>query len=479
MLSIHEENNEKLKKFSTGLASQYLITINLLFLYLDFVYFEDLFMEFLRLRIISIGVTLGLKFYLQSKPSQQKLNIQLIASLPFLIFTAVTHYTIYRINDPMTPYWTTLALTMIAMTIGFSFSWKSYLTNSFFLILPFVIFAKNNYVKYDEASYLLYPLFLLTMFFISSTGKHFFGQLSLQEFKNRKNLNDEIQKRNQVIAEKTQEAIKLNSLNKQLSPQVLNAINEEKISFEGKTHRSEICAIFVDIKDSTTKFATLDRDSLQKIISMYMEDVMGIMLRYDITIDKFLGDGVMGFSNDPVIQSDYIERAMNAAVDIVTTIKQKGEEYKRHWGDDFEVRVGLSTGYASIGFYGSDLHVKSYTAIGRVINLASRTNGMAKANGIAVSQDVLHKLKEKNPSFLRNYKIANMDIRKIKGFEHENIKIYEVEQISMSQTVSQHRCPFGHGNLVIAILANKETTQVCRYCDYKMNNENFTILKVS
>lgn len=120
-------------------------------------------------------------------------------------------------------------------------------------------------------------------------------------------------------------------LSKQFSPQIIQGIKSGQYSLSSKVHRSKIYALFVDIKDSTIKFSTLNRDDLQKIISMYMEDVMGVFLKYDITIDKFLGDDVMGFTNDPVSQSDYLERAILAAIEIKNKISLKQEIYSRFW----------------------------------------------------------------------------------------------------------------------------------------------------
>lgn len=465
--SREQENAKNLKSFVMTLGSYYTVSLYLLFSLVDYIFYPHLFWEFLTVRVIVVGSILAVRHWLNRLPADvSSASLQSLCSVPFVICAASIYYMMYRIQEPLTTYWGGLAIIVAGLSIGFAFSWPYYLANVGLVVAPFALWAIRDYIAQQQLHHFLNPTFLFSISVVCVTGRWFYFKLSLSDYENRLKLAQEIENRNRIIAEKTAESVRLNSLSKQFSPQIIQSIRSGQISLSSKIHRSEICAIFVDIKDSTVKFSTLDRDDLQKIIAMYMEDVMSVFLKYDITIDKFLGDGVMGFSNDPVPQSDYLERVISAAIDLKNIIELKQETYSRFWGSDFEIRIGISSGYASIGFYGSDAHVKSYTAIGRVINLASRINGIAPANQVAISSEVLGKIKEINGSFLRDYNLVDLGYQSMKGFEHEKIKVLTIDKFKPAQAVHEESCPYGHGALGFSQMENGHFVMKCKYCDF-------------
>lgn len=472
-LSIEQENSRNLKAFVMTLGTYYTISLYMLFSLVDFIFYRDFFFEFLVVRILVVSSIFVTNKMLIASGDNNSRAIELICSIPFMISAIAIYYMILRINEPFTAYWAGLAIVTAALSIGFSFSWPYYIANISFIIAPLTGVAVFHYLKQPNIDYFLNPIFLMSISIVCVTGRWFYTKLSNAEYLSRLQLAEEVESRNRIIEEKTEESVRLNALSKQFSPQIIQGIKSGQFSLSSKVHRSEICALFVDIKDSTIKFSTLDRDDLQKIISMYMEDVMGVFLKYDITIDKFLGDGVMGFTNDPVKQSDYLERAILAAIEIKNKIMLKQEIYSRFWGSAFEIRLGLSSGYASVGFYGSDLHVKSYTAIGRVINLASRINGIAPANGIAISSEIISKIKDTNAQFLRDYEIENKGYPELKGFEHEKIGVLTIDKVIAYEALKgDENCPHGHGPLMISQLENGIYVMKCRYCDFVAEDEN-------
>lgn len=477
--AIEVENSKNLKSFVMTLGSYYTISLYFFFSIVDYVFYDDYFLEFFGVRALVVLSILGIVRILKKSEGKPALYIQIVCSIPFGVCAISIDYMLLRIGDPFTAYWAGLAIVTAGLSVGFTFSWRFYLMNIAFIALGPLCISLYHFSHKPDQNYFLNLIFLLSITTVCITGRWFYLKLSISEYNNRKQLAEEVESRNKIIEVKTQETVRLNSLSKQFSPQIIQSIQSGKISLSSKIHRSEICAIFVDIKDSTIKFSTLDRDNLQKIISIYMEDVMGIFLKFDITIDKFLGDGVMGFTNDPVTQSDYIERAIAAAGELINRINLKSGVYNSLWGSAFEVRIGISSGVASVGFYGSDLHVKSYTAIGRVINLASRVNGIAPPNQIAISGDVLAKIKEKNDGFLRDFEVRNIGFQELKGFEKESIDIFTIEQsVANSEIGDDENCPHGHGPLMIAQLNNGIYAMKCRYCDYVLD-ETIPKLKVA
>ena len=473
MITRNEENSKNLNSFITKFGTRYTIALYLLFSGMDYLFYIEFFYEFFLVRILVVGTLVGSNKALKLFPGGSFRFVQYVCSVPFAVCSLSLNYMVFRIGDPFTSYWAGLAIVVTGLSIGFAFSWPFYFFTMALTVVPYFGIMGIYFLKNPNISYFLNPTFLLSVSVVCVTGRWFYTKLSNAEYLSRLRLAEEVESRNRIIEEKTAESIRLNSLSKQFSPQIIQGIKSGQFTLSSKVHRSEICALFVDIKDSTIKFSTLDRDDLQKIISMYMEDVMGVFLKYDITIDKFLGDGVMGFTNDPVPQADYLERAILAAIEIKNKIALKQEIYSRFWGSAFEIRLGLSSGYASVGFYGSDLHVKSYTAIGRVINLASRINGIAPANGIAISGEIISKIKDHNAQFLRDYEIENKGYPELKGFEHEKIGVLTIDKIIAYEALKgDENCPHGHGPLMISQLENGIYVMKCRYCDFVAEEES-------
>ncbi len=466
-----EDRRLQLASFVRSLGSTYATTLFLFFSVTDYFWYPTFFQKFFIIRLIVVSiVTISAQILKNEKLSL--LKTELISCLPFLACSAGINTMIYLTQDPKTPYWAGLSIIVAGLATGFRFSWKFYFVILSFVLIPFLSLMVIMHSNESSSAALLNFIFLAAVSLVATVGRWFFEKLNDKEFLLRQNLANEIELRNSIIEEKTKESVRLYSLSKQFSPQILDAIKNGAITFNGQVHRADICAIFVDIKDSTTKFINLDRDDLQRIISMYMEDVMSTFLKYDITIDKFLGDGVLGFTNDPVKQSDFIERAIMAAMELKNKFTFKQDQYIRYWGSTFEYRIGIASGYASVGFYGSDKHVKSYTAIGKVINLSNRVNGIAQPNDVTLSQDVLTKLQENNASFLREYTIDDLGTPLMKGFETEKIKIYSIRKTAesnISTDAEADSCPSGHGPVVMSQTSNGIYIMKCRYCDYVLD----------
>lgn len=469
--SIENENKQNLISFVTTLGSYYTISLYFLFSIVDYIFYPQFYFNFILVRMgVVLSVLLATRM-LRAQSDKSYTFVQIVSSVPFVFCSLSIYYMLFKINNPGTTYWAGLAIVIAGLSIGFAFSWPFYLFNIILTVLPLTALQLFHYTNTNEVDNFLNVIFLSSITVVCVTGRWFYMKLTTSDFQTRKQLAIEIESRNKIIEEKTKESVRLNALSKQFSPQIIEGIRTGNISLNSKIHKSEICAIFIDIKDSTVKVSTLERENLQKIINMYIEDVMSVFLKYDITIDKFLGDGVMGFSNNPQAQSDYVERVISAAIEIKNRISTKQEVYNSLWKSPFEVRIGISSGPASVGFYGSDLHVKSYTAIGRVVNLASRINGVAPANSIAVTNDVLDKAKTNNVNFIHGLNIQTLKKTELKGFEKDEIEVFVVSSAINQSVFEDENCPHGHGPLVISQLNNGIYALKCRYCDY-VHEEN-------
>ena len=302
--------------------------------------------------------------------------------------------------------------------------------------------------------------FLFVTFIIRSlTERNMHKEIYLRE-----KLMDHLKSQDETIRLKTEESIDLKRLASQFSPQVVEAIKTGKLNLNEKVHRTEVCTIFVDIVNSTERVVRIDFENVDKVITMFIEDVASSFLKYDITIDKFLGDGVLGFSNDPVKYDNFAQRVVDCGLEILAKLETKQEEYLRYWKDDFKVRIGISLGYANIGFYGTEQSFKSYTAIGEPVNLACRLSDQCRPNEMLLSENVVARLKDKQDG---PEKVGPMTF---KGFDQDKIIVYRWKRAALQKgSAFAPLCENGHGVLVVH---NENGIFVfrCRECDFALKN---------
>lgn len=473
------ERAEIIQKFLSFGTSMYVVPLYLFFSVADYIWYSEYYLLFFKLRLGTV-VSLVLVGRYVKRFGTDLPKVEIGATIFTALCVFPIHYMLYLLPNDDSPYYSGLILTLVAIATGLRLTWKMYFINLFIMYVPFILLGIGKGAGLNGYFYLNLT-FMISVGAIASVGRSFFENVNAREFKSRIGLEQEIESRGRVIKEKTEETVKLNSLSKQFSPQVIKSIQDGVISFQS-THSSEICAVFVDIKDSTSKFLTLTDENLQKVISMYMEDVMGVMLRYDITIDKFLGDGILGFSNDPVAQDDYIERVILASFEIIERLHAKFDVYNALWLSSMDVRIGIATGPASVGFYGSERHVKSYTALGKVMNLASRVNGIGGVNEVTISSDVLHKLNYKNSKILSELQIVDMGDFTLRGFDGEKVKIFQLKNKTkkINQIVDDEEvCPQGHGPLFLHNNERGIYELKCRYCSFVLEDDSQKHKKVS
>jgi adenylate cyclase len=281
-------------------------------------------------------------------------------------------------------------------------------------------------------------------------------------------LRREIRGREKVIKTKTEESIKLQKLSSQFSPQVVEAIRVGDIRLDGNVKRAQICALFIDIVGSTDRVVRLDRDEFDAVLKRFMEVSFGVLLKYDLTIDKFLGDGILAFSNEPVKRSDFISRTCYAAYEIKKRLEGEAEFFERRWRKPFQIRAGISTGYANVGFHGSEKYYKTYTAIGPPLALASRLCSTAEPNQIVVDNDV-------HEAVLRdNFVLKFIGKKTLKGFEDEIIFAYELNDAPAQEFVNDGamNCTSCGNNVLTLEESGGIYYMKCRSCGFILDSNS-------
>ncbi|MDR2143277.1 MAG: adenylate/guanylate cyclase domain-containing protein, partial [Treponema sp.] len=181
-----------------------------------------------------------------------------------------------------------------------------------------------------------------------------------------------------------------NAFSRYLSPIYIEQLvaNPDKLSLGGE--RREISIFFSDVQGFTTISEHLDPDQLKELLNEYLTFLTNIIQNSGGTIDKYEGDAIIAFWNAPLNLEDHASRALSAALECQKQLAEKApyfEEKFKSWNiDDPRInkrlltRIGLNTGYAVVGNFGSEKHF-NYTMLGDSVNLAARLEGLNKQFG--------------------------------------------------------------------------------------------------
>lgn len=145
-------------------------------------------------------------------------------------------------------------------------------------------------------------------------------------------------------------------------------------SESGKPERTKLTIFFSDVEGFTDASDQLDAEELAAVLNEYLAEMAAIADRYGATINQFVGDGIMIFFGAPESSSekDHALRAVRMGLDMQSRLLElKNVWVQRGIRKPFRARIGINTGYASVGDYGSPGR-KMYSAIGLQTNLAAR-----------------------------------------------------------------------------------------------------------
>ena len=152
------------------------------------------------------------------------------------------------------------------------------------------------------------------------------------------------------------------------------------------SHRREVTVVFCDLRGFTAFTETTEPEEAMNVLREYHAALGELIFRYEGTLDRYAGDGVMILFNAPIQFADHAKRAVKMAVEMRDTIGALTQKW-RNRGHSLGFGVGIALGYATLGQIGFEQRLE-YAAIGSVTNLASRLCDEAKAGQIVVSQRV-------------------------------------------------------------------------------------------
>jgi PAS domain S-box-containing protein len=231
----------------------------------------------------------------------------------------------------------------------------------------------------------------------------------------------ELKQREQDLTEKSNALAALSSkLAKYLAPQVYDSIFTGQQEVKIVSQRKKLTVCFSDLVGFTDITDKLESEDLTQLLNHYLTEMSKIALQYGATIDKYVGDAIVMFFGDPT--SLGVKNDALACVQMAIAMQKRVGELAKEWRNSgieapLQCRIGIHTGYCTVGNFGSEDRM-DYTMVGGTVNLASRLEHEAPPGGVLISFETYALVKDD----------AHCEQRgrvKVKGIAHP-VATYEV-----------------------------------------------------
>jgi class 3 adenylate cyclase len=194
------------------------------------------------------------------------------------------------------------------------------------------------------------------------------------------------------VAEQVAQLDRLGRLKRFFSPQLAEAIVSGGADDPLRSHRREITVVFLDLRGFTAFAETAEPEEIMGVLREYHAAMGRLILEHEGTLERFTGDGMMIFFNDPAPVPNPAERAVRMALAMRARVAELAHGWRK-LGYALDVGMGIAQGYATLGAIGFEGRW-DYGAIGSVTNLAARLCGEAGPGQILVSRRLHGTLEE-------------------------------------------------------------------------------------
>ena len=190
----------------------------------------------------------------------------------------------------------------------------------------------------------------------------------------------------QRVEEQLDEIARVGRLRRFLSPQVAELILRDGDESVLDSHRREIVVVFCDLRGFTPFAETSEPEEIIGILREYHAALGDLVFRFEGTLERFTGDGLMVFFNDPIPCADPAARAVRMSVAMRTRVRDLADEWSAR-GHELGFSIGIAQGFATLGRIGYEGRF-DYAAIGSVTNLAARLCAESEPWQVLVTQRV-------------------------------------------------------------------------------------------
>ncbi len=191
--------------------------------------------------------------------------------------------------------------------------------------------------------------------------------------------------------------------------------------------RKEITILFADVRG----FTSFSEKHTPEDVVIYLNELLGemtdVIMKYDGTLDKFVGDEIMALWNVPLEQKDHAIKAVACAIEMVKRNRELVTRWLKEGKEPLYIGIGINTGEAVVGNMGAEGKKMDYTAIGDSVNLGARIEALTRPLNadILISKNTY----EKTKNFLKSLdyvKIEPCEPQQVKG-KKEEIIVYKID----------------------------------------------------
>ena len=196
--------------------------------------------------------------------------------------------------------------------------------------------------------------------------------------------NETLEKR---VVEQITQIGRMERLKRFLAPQVAELILSAGDDSVLESRRREITVVFCDLRVFTAFAETAEPEEVMSVLRVYHESLGQVVHRYEGTLERFTGDGLMVLFNDPIVVPDPTVRAVRMAVEMRACVDDLAQSWRKQ-GFDLGFGIGIAHGFATLGRIGFEGRF-DYSAIGSVVNLAARLCAEARPGQILIDRKVV------------------------------------------------------------------------------------------
>lgn len=160
--------------------------------------------------------------------------------------------------------------------------------------------------------------------------------------------------------------------------------------------RADVTVLFADMVAFTPLAEERSAEEVVTLLNELFSVLTEVVFRHGGTVDKFIGDCIMAVWGAPVPQEDHAERALAAAADMMRFLETANEDWKERFGVEVQLGIGINSGQAVVGNFGSEKRME-YTVVGDVVNVAARLESIAGPNQVLVGGSLHDILEDEEP----------------------------------------------------------------------------------
>jgi len=249
-------------------------------------------------------------------------------------------------------------------------------------------------------------------------------------------------------------------LSKYLSPQIYDSIFSGRQTAEITAKRKKLTVFFSDIADFTLTTDSMESEELTNLLNHYLTEMSAIALAHGATIDKYVGDAILIFFGDP--ESHGAREDALRCVKMAIVMQRRMSELQDEWRKlgiekPFHLRVGINTGFCTVGNFGS-VERMDYTIIGNEVNLAARLQSSADLGGILIGHETYSLVRDVVP-------VEECPEITVKGFGNPiaNYRVLDIHGDAEADTsVVRHQRPGAQIDIDLRRLSPEDRSEIAK-----------------